>query len=206
MRRCLIKDSKADCPSRFDSLSENLKEMLARIPFLAAGSFVIFGVLLAARSCREAANDSDGRHQSLQGYQPGRPEALESQSTSPSKRLRESESDSMRRVREKLEAVILPNVDFENANAEEAVEFLQYRLSQIDDPSLRGVLIVIDAPIPFREPEPRTQENAPFSMEATNISVWNVLKRVASDCKMKIQPMGEGIELIPLGPEPDEGK
>ena len=39
-----------------------------------------------------------------------------------------------------------------------------------------------------------------------NISVWKVLKRIASDCRMKIKPTDQGFEFIPISPAPTEAK
>jgi hypothetical protein len=36
--------------------------------------------------------------------------------------------------------------------------------------------------------------------------MWKALKRIASDCHMKIQSTEEGIELIPIDSEPAETK
>lgn len=178
-----------------------------RSPYaLLAGIILIVGAALMWSRCsrQQVENEMTGtqanRHAS--GADPDResppPDSLSS------KQPREQETEAARRVREKLDSIILPSIDFDDTSFEEAIDFLRIRVAELDpdpDPSLSDA---IKLPERTSDDDIGARRILPFSEK--NISVWQVLKRIASDCRIKIKPTDQGIELIPISPPPGEAK
>lgn len=170
---------------------------------LLAGIILIGGAALTWSRCsrdrlvNETTAQADRRASRADfDGEPSSPDSLSS------KQPREQEPDSSRRVREKLDSIIIPVIDFDDTSFEEAIDFLRVRAAELDpdpDPSL------IDA---IKFPEGRTADDIGarriLAFSERNISMWKVLKRIASDCRMKIKPTDQGFEFIPISPDPAE--
>jgi hypothetical protein len=117
------------------------------------------------------------------------------------------ESQDLRSAREKLEKVIIPIVDFDRTSAEEATDFIEFKVAKIAPEN--AVQIVARRP---RISDERLEEfgvtrEREFSVKveylahdfsARDISAWKLLERVASDNRMKIEWINDRIELRPV--------
>jgi hypothetical protein len=188
--------------------------MRANLIPLIAGCVATLGIAFAIRSCAEPTNQESGNgsHRSPHADQGIPAQAADSPPASASKRTREPESDLTRIVREKLEAIIIPKVDFEGTTAEEAIDFLRHRVVELDpepDYRARGMAFHVNRP-KDSEPSPSTSptsvdvSHAGHDFKADNISAWQLLKRIASDNRMRIEVTERGVELTSIDPAANE--
>jgi hypothetical protein len=81
----------------------------------------------------------------------GRKEVVQGQvaETKAAERSAPSESAERRRVREMLESVVIPEIDFGQTSAEEATDYVAFRIKEIAP--AKAVTIVVRRPMPFDE-------------------------------------------------------
>jgi hypothetical protein len=172
---------------------------------LLAGVILIGGAILTWGRCsrerlvNETSPESDRR--ATQADFDRESSVLDSVS---SKQPREQEPEVARRVREKLNSIIIPVVDLDDTSFEEAIDFLRVRTAELDpdsDPSLNDAIKFPEGMIADGIGTRRIQ-----NFSERNISMWKVLKRIASDCRVKIKPTDQGFEFIPISPAPAEAK
>jgi hypothetical protein len=174
---------------------------------LLAGVILIAGVALTWSRCsherpeNETAGSRTNRHASEAGLEKEESPPPDSLS---SKQPREQETEAARRVREKLDSIIIPNIDFDDTSFEEAIDFLRIRAAELDPHPDSLPHDAIKLPESTSNGDIGARRILTFSEK--NISMWKVLKRIASDCRMKIKSTDEGIELIPISPAPGEAK
>ena len=111
-----------------------------------------------------------------------------------------SESAEHRRVREMLESVVIPKVDFEQTAVEEWIDFVEFRIKEIAP--AKEVKMVVRRPMPLDE-EGRPMvgldvEYRAYTWKAENISAWQILERIASDNRMRIEVDEKGVQLMPV--------
>ncbi|MCW1924218.1 hypothetical protein OKA05_16750 [Luteolibacter arcticus] len=111
-----------------------------------------------------------------------------------------SESAERRRVRELLEGVVIPRLDFENISAEECADYVAFRIKEIAP--AKAVKIVVRRPMPIDE-EGRPILRGQFcygghTWKAESISAWQVLERIASDNRMSVEVDEMRVQLMPL--------
>jgi hypothetical protein len=188
--------------------------MRAKLISLITGCVAMLGIAFAIRSCGEPTNQEpgNGSHHSPHADQGIAAQSGDSPPASASKRTREPESDLTRIVREKLEAIIIPKVDFESTTAEEAIDFLRHRVVELDpepDYRARGMAFHINRP-KDSEPSPSTPptsvdaSHTGHDFKADNISAWQLLKRIASDNGMRVEVTVRGVELTSIDPTANE--
>lgn len=125
-----------------------------------------------------------------------------------------------RRVREKLETIILPEVSFRNANIYDVVEFLTAASQEFDDPELpveqRGVNFILKLPAearerpdepdrddpfaPVRRPDRRDAPAArvpPISFNARNLPLFDVLRVVMDVSGLRYRITDNIVMIVP---------
>jgi hypothetical protein len=111
-----------------------------------------------------------------------------------------SESSEHRRVREMLQSVVIPKIDFESTSAEEATEYVEFRIKQIAP--TKEVKIVVRRPMPLdEEGKPMLRGQVcyrGYTWKAENIPAWQALERIASDNRMRIEVDEKGVQLMPV--------
>ena len=170
---------------------------------LLAGVILIGGAAFTWNRCSHdrlanGTTDRSDPRDSKTGFdsEPPPPHAL------PSKlpREQEPEPEAARRVREKLDSIIIPVIDFDETSFEEAIDFLRVRARELDsDPSFHDAIKFSEE---MKTGDVETRRIQAFSER--NISLWKVLKRIASDCRMKLKPTDQGFEFTPIHPDPAE--
>ncbi|MCW1887177.1 hypothetical protein OKA04_20730 [Luteolibacter flavescens] len=150
-----------------------------------AGGIALLGIGFALGYYGDSGDPrgTEGDHQ---------PQQVGHEMSAPSDSPHGEESSLARRVRGMLEAIIIPQVYFENTTVEEAVDFLRLRVRELDpepDPHMRGISIHLR----------RTADStsAGYDLQADNISAWALLNRIARDNRLVIQVTDRGIELTP---------
>lgn len=132
----------------------------------------------------------------------GQGQVAETKATEPSG---PSESAERRRVREMLESVVFPRIDFEQASAEEGADYVAFRIKEIAP--VQAVKIVVRRPMPLNEDgSPRLEGKGCYSghtWKAENISAWAALEHIANDNRMTVEADEWGVQLMPL---PEDGK
>ncbi|RYD61222.1 MAG: hypothetical protein EOP83_17540 [Verrucomicrobiaceae bacterium] len=141
----------------------------------------------------------DGRKEVVQGHVA---ETRGAESSAPSEN---AESAERCRVREMLESVVIPEIDFSSTSAEEATDYVEARIKQIAPDK--------EVKIAVRRPMPLDEEGRPMvgldvcyighTWKAENISAWQALERIASDNRMSVEVDETGVQLLPL---PVDGK
>ncbi|MEO5915273.1 MAG: hypothetical protein ABIS50_13645 [Luteolibacter sp.] len=114
----------------------------------------------------------------------------------------------------KLDAIVIPVVDFDNASAEEAIDFLRLRSLELDpdkEPSQRGVSFIVRRPRPIEKSggEGSTGLNPysvsldyPVNYTAKSVRVLDALSEVARQGKLDAYLTSTGIVLVPEGESP----
>jgi hypothetical protein len=149
------------------------------------------------------ASNDEGNGRSGAGHDVSTTSPHASPSPLPSKRPRELETSQTKAVLEKLEAIIIPVVSFERTTAEEAIDFLSLRVTELDPERSAGMSFRVKRP---RIPDLPAGVHADISyishdFEAENISAWRLLKRIASDNGMRVEVTEQ--EILLTSPEAD---
>lgn len=129
-----------------------------------------------------------------------------SHSPLPFKLPRKLETSRTKAVRENLEAIIIPVVSYERTTAEEAIDFLSLRVTELDPERGAGISFRVQRPRTPDLPDLPTGGHADISyishdFEAQNISAWRLLKRIASDNGMRVEVTEQ--EVLLTSPEAD---
>lgn len=153
-------------------------------------SFPTLGGLLLHSLLALALAACDGRKESEQG-QVAEPKAAGE--------MVSSESAERRRVREMLERVILPKIDFHQTSAEEGSDYVAFHIKEIAP--AKAVKIVVRRPMPLDdEGKPITGGQFCYSghtWKAEDISAWKALERIGSDNRMTVEVDETGVQLMP---------
>jgi hypothetical protein len=115
-----------------------------------------------------------------------------------------AESAERRRVREMLESVVIPAIDFSSTSAEEGTDYVEFRIKEFAP--TKAVKIVVHRPMPLdEEGKPIVGEfcYSGHTWKAENIPAWQALERIASDNRMTVEADEKGVQLMPL---PVDGK
>lgn len=132
-----------------------------------------------------------------------------------------SDAGKTENIRNKLDHIIIPQINFKDASVRDVMEFLHRKSIDLDtaetDPAQRGVNIVLKL-----DPVPEASPTAPansigdekLSLSLTNIPLSAALDYVTklAGLKMKIEPYGviitpmgtSGIQIAPVSPSPSE--
>lgn len=123
-------------------------------------------------------------------------------------------------ISNKLDKIIIPNIDFENTSVEEAVDFLRLRAAELDlnevDPAKKGVKITIRRPrasgttdpvgdgadLPLGGTDPGTLRVKELHLR--NIPLGLVLKYVCDQTKMRVVVDDFSVTLVPATEAGDE--
>lgn len=170
----------------------------------------LIGIALLARGCGGSVattSEANGKVRSGTSHDPSANFPQASTSQLPTKRPREPETSLTKFVREKLEAIIIPLVSFEQTSAEEAIDFLSHRVMELDpEPNAgsRGISFRIKRPRdPFVPAGAHVDTDyIGHDFEAGNISAWKLLQRIASDNGMRVEITEQGVLLT--SPEADQ--
>ena len=120
------------------------------------------------------------------------------------------ESQELRIAREKLEKVIIPIVDFDRTSAEEATDFIEFKVAEITPENAVAIVArrprisderLKEAGVPREREVSVKVEYLAHDFSAHDISAWKLLERVASDNRMKIEWINDRIELRPVDKE-----
>lgn len=143
------------------------------------------------------------------GKRPHRAESVNIGEGKASGRSTPPENAEHRRVREMLESVIIPEVNFEQTSAEEATGFAELEVRK-HGPEKSVKMRVRRAKSPHdkeMEADPSwhgaDRNHMGHDLKAQNITVWKLLERIASDNQMSVKVDEQGIQLMPL---PEDGK
>jgi hypothetical protein len=110
------------------------------------------------------------------------------------------ESAERRKVREMLESVVIPQIDFSQTSAEECADYVAARIKQIAP--AKAVKVAVRRPMPLdEEGKPILRGQFCYSghtWKAENISAWQALERIASNNRMAVEVDETGVQLMPL--------
>lgn len=109
-------------------------------------------------------------------------------------------------IQEKLNRIIIPRIEFNNARLVDVLAFLSQKSQELDsletDPARRGVNIVIDSSGSL---EGRDLSEAPLTVRLANIPLSDALKYVTQQVDMKYRVENFAVKVIPESVNPDAG-
>lgn len=109
-------------------------------------------------------------------------------------------------IEAKLNRIIIPRIEFDNARLADVLEFLSQKSQELDvtetDPARRGVNIVVDS---SGSPDGRDLSQTPLTVRLSNIPLGAALKYVTQQVDMKYRVDSFAISVIPEAVDPDAG-